>query len=1521
MALILQVFTSRLFSVVIVLFTTANLAFGQAGNFRTITGGPWGTPATWERDADSNGSFEESPSTVSPSNTSGTIEIRSGHVVTVAANVSVDQVTVRSGGELSINSTRTLTITSAASITVDAGGLLTVNGIINYGGPFPPRTIIVNGTMNNNGTNTGASSSKLFFGSGSSYNHLFADGGVIPGANWDSNSTMSITGLGSGAVTLPSGLNQTFGHFVWNTPAFDGFLDLGGIPASIDGDFRVVDTGIGAFVYNFSGGNNTFSIGGDLDISGGFFAFTAFIGSPGILNINTSLTAGKGLKISGGFTQLADDDDLTINCNGLVNIAGDVELAATTASTTLNVTGNFTHSTGNLFSTSGTSTLRFNGIAQQVYTSTISPTGDLNYNIATNAILSIPGSNFISGGGTFTLSNNGILQVGSNDPLGALQTGATGGNIRVTSTRTYSSPSTIVYNGSSAQFIGNGHPTVTGINTTVNNSSGVSLIVGVPAIITTNLTLSSGNLNIGNGSLTLNGTLNPGANSITIGSTGSIIINGSAVLGTFPFPAGTQSFANFTLNNPQGITFGNDVTLTGVLTLTDGALVFNGRTLRLNGTLSVGSGGALSSNSTSTLIIGGTGALGSSLNFSGSGNTLGTLTMSRASSGTAEVNSTVTISSNLNLSNGELINTNGLTMANGATLTRSGGTLTNDRPDIISGAYNVVYNPGISINTGMELPGPADLTQLNNLTISGPTVLTQNLTVNGNVALLSGTFSCGANTITMRGSTWTRNGGSFIPGTGQVTFDGVTNIVASSGTPQFGNLRVNSSRTVNFPASTVAISGNPTFLAGATVNANGGTILLNGTSLQTLGGGGATLNNITVTKSGGSVDLTSALNITGLLNITTATTFASNAGNLTLLSTSDGTSGNASIGDLSAGGSVTGDVNVHRFMSAEARVWRYLSSPIQNATVDSWKDDFPITGSFTDPSTAGEWPVFSPALKSNVISMYRYNETVTGTRDLGWEAFPTAGLASANPLEVGRGYSAFVRNAASTIIDVTGPINSGDINLPVTLTGAGGENNDNGWNIVGNPYPSSIDWDSPNWTKTNISGVVQIRDDPSGIFQTWNGSVGSMGSGRIATGQAFWVQAVGTPTLTIRESVKTNTTATFYKQDKQVPDAFEIILSKGTDKDFAYLWFKEDATTGVDAAYDAIKFNNDIFDFSLVMANGDKLAINTIPYLSCGSELKMDLSTTNTQYDLKGSYTMEFGELGAIDPALKLRLYDAFTNTTLDINDGVSYSFDVTTDPASRGSDRFKLTLLAGPAAFEVGQTTSGTSCKPGSIIISASGVPAGGIYKWYETESASTPLFESSSSQFTTPVLDKSKTYFVSVASPLGCESIRKSVLAEVINYDDVAITETQNELTSSYTTGNQWFKDGVIIPGATAQNYKPEETGLYKVEVSIGACKTSAERSFAVTGLEDEAFFNEYVQIFPNPVSGELTIQLKQEDSGSPRIIDLNGRELGKLSMNKVNEGWVGRFDFSGRSEGVYLLQIADKNGKVFNKRILKK
>src|SRR5690606_9024010 len=130
-------------------------------------------------------------------------------------------------------------------------------------------------------------------------------------------------------------------------------------------------------------------------------------------------------------------------------------------------------------------------------------------------------------------------------------------------------------NGGAAQFMGAAHPSDPNVSVTIDNLSGVSL--ASPVIIGGDLTLTSGNLTVGNHALTLGGDVTPNGNSIVVVAGSSIGINGFGAFGTFPFPSGPQTLTNFSLNRSNGsVVFANDVTLTGALTFEDGNLDFSG---------------------------------------------------------------------------------------------------------------------------------------------------------------------------------------------------------------------------------------------------------------------------------------------------------------------------------------------------------------------------------------------------------------------------------------------------------------------------------------------------------------------------------------------------------------------------------------------------------------------------------------------------------------------------------------------------------------------------------------------------------------------------------------------------------------------------------------------------------------------------------------------------------------------------------------------------------------------------------
>jgi hypothetical protein len=239
---------------------------------------------------------------------------------------------------------------------------------------------------------------------------------------------------------------------------------------------------------------------------------------------------------------------------------------------------------------------------------------------------------------------------------------------------------------------------------------------------------------------------------------------------------------------------------------------------------------------------------------------------------------------------------------------------------------------------------------------------------------------------------------------------------------------------------------------------------------------------------------------------------------------------------------------------------------------------------------------------------------------------------------------------------------------------------------------------------------------------------------------------------------------------------------------------------------------------------------------------------------------------------------------------------------------------------YNVQNVINGSSCKEGAVTLMATGAPSEGKYNWYEAMDAIQPIFGQETGTFVTPHLLKTKTYYVAAVNAIGCEGARKAIMAEVVNYDEVSINVVDNSLVSTYATGNQWYKDGEPITGATSQSFKPVESGVYKVVVSLGQCTSSSERSFTITGLEEE-YWEGRIVVFPNPVESELTIEINDPALGTPVMLDMMGRKIGEIVLHQDGKKISGKFDFRSHPGGVYLLQVSDRNGKVYSKRITKK
>lgn len=433
-----------------------------------------------------------------------------------------------------------------------------------------------------------------------------------------------------------------------------------------------------------------------------------------------------------------------------------------------------------------------------------------------------------------------------------------------------------------------------------------------------------------------------------------------------------------------------------------------------------------------------------------------------------------------------------------------------------------------------------------------------------------------------------------------------------------------------------------------------------GTTPQSLNVMGAGVQGLTISNPAG-VTLTSEILIRGNVMLDPGSQLSTNDF-LTLLSSNESTS---HITRLASGASIEGDVTLMRHMPALGRSYRYLSSPVATATVADLMDDFPITGEF-DGASSG------PGLSANP-SFFLYDESSGGTNSAGWYAYPDPESNSAAPLAPGQGYAAFIREAGEAVTwDVTGPVNQGDMQLPVTYTDTGNPDED-GWNLVGNPYPAPIRWaEGEGLELSGVSTSIAVRDHSIQGFRYWDGEVGDLPNGVIAMGQAFWVKAIAPdPVVRLTEECKYNGEAVFLRSAPVDHLILEVKVDSITDR--AYLRTHPDAVDGVDH-FDLPKMANDFLNISFLNNKRD-LAIDAVNASSCRHRTVVRITTASKT---SGPISLRVKTIGAFQQA-DIILVDSLTGRRYEVDE------EIVLETNNRDTFVLSLTVTAGsPDTFSI---------------------------------------------------------------------------------------------------------------------------------------------------------------------------------------------------------------------------------------------
>ncbi len=499
-----------------------------ATDYRSINSGNWNSTSTWES---FNGTSWVAASST-PTNSNGVISIRTGNTVTVSANVTADEITIDAGGTLTISSGKTLTVannTSGVDLTVN--GTLTIFGTMTNQGSS---STIISGLviLKSGGTNNYAGSSNITINSGGRYcseDNGFTtsaniwvinsggvyqhnvDGGSIPQATWNTNSSCEVTGIVS---TKPGNLDQSFYNFTWNSTGQTSVENLSGKLENISGDFYCISTGTGKIRLSQIE-NYTMNIGGNYYHQGGtLFATTKSTSC--FINISGNFIQTSGTFAGTDVNQYSGQGSPEMNVYGDFSISsGTFDMSQYTSNTSnngimnLNLFGNLIQSGGTITETAtntGEGNIYFAKTGIQYFTKTGGNINNLVHCLINSGSTVEMGTSIFTGSGNFTLLSGGGLNMGSADGITA---SASIGNVQATGTRSYSSGANYTYNGTVAQVTGNGLPS-TIQNLTINNSAGVALTSNVS--VSGTLFLTSGNVTTSTNTLIL------GTSTATLGS-------------------------------------------------------------------------------------------------------------------------------------------------------------------------------------------------------------------------------------------------------------------------------------------------------------------------------------------------------------------------------------------------------------------------------------------------------------------------------------------------------------------------------------------------------------------------------------------------------------------------------------------------------------------------------------------------------------------------------------------------------------------------------------------------------------------------------------------------------------------------------------------------------------------------------------------------------------------------------------------------------------------------------------------
>lgn len=345
-----------------------------------------------------------------------------------------------------------------------------------------------------------------------------------------------------------------------------------------------------------------------------------------------------------------------------------------------------------------------------------------------------------------------------------------------------------------------------------------------------------------------------------------------------------------------------------------------------------------------------------------------------------------------------------------------------------------------------------------------------------------------------------------------------------------------------------------------------------------------------------------------------------------------------------------------------------------NATVNRYITDneWHLVTPITNTSNVSDFYLGAP----NLTWLAKHNES-----DNSWTYLTTIDSTISRPT----GFSYWIDDGQGPqTIDFTGTLIGADVTATLAKSG-------DGWNLIGNPFPSAIDWDGVSAGITNGTSYVWDNDQSGYLYST--GGTGPTGSGGgttvgtlpdniIPMGQGFFVQATGAGSFTIPAANRVHSSNAFIKSSNSTNESntsyIRIDMDGGYYGNTVFVGFPENGTDEFDINGDATKLYSSAENVQFfAVENGIELCVNANTPLNEGESKTVPLNMVQVT---DGEYTLSFTDLDNMEEDISIVLEDLKEDYTQNVRELPTYTFSGSVGDAP---NRFHLHFAWSPDGFE----------------------------------------------------------------------------------------------------------------------------------------------------------------------------------------------------------------------------------------------